>query len=137
MTSFSIAVCRSLRAPSCSNYLQKRPFFIFCSLLERDHLTLWHWCILSFWRPRARPQLVYFLTVVKLSHPLGLVFKVATLPPILVFLMHDEHPVTRAMVQADDWSQEKLRAFKEKASNGRIRATFKSSDDLRGLIIQS
>jgi hypothetical protein len=28
--------------------LQKRLSFILCSLLERDHFTLWHWCILSF-----------------------------------------------------------------------------------------
>src|SRR6266481_6566914 len=31
------------------------------SLPERDHFTLWHWCILSFWRPRTRTAMVSFL----------------------------------------------------------------------------
>src|ERR1700756_107960 len=33
---------------------EKRSLFIFSSLIERDHFTFWHWCILSFWRPRVR-----------------------------------------------------------------------------------
>src|SRR5437667_11045189 len=40
---------------------EKRLLFIFSSLTERDHFTLWHWRILSFWRPRVRPPLVSFL----------------------------------------------------------------------------
>src|SRR6202011_3717808 len=56
---------RGLQQLACSflqQLFQKRLLFIFCSLLERDHFILWHWCILSFWRPRARPPLVSFLT---------------------------------------------------------------------------
>jgi hypothetical protein len=40
---------------------QERLFFIFCSLIKRDHFILWHWCILSFWRPRVRPPSFLFL----------------------------------------------------------------------------
>src|SRR6201993_2463241 len=40
---------------------EKRFLFIFSSLTERDHFTLWHWRILSFWRPRVRPPLVSLL----------------------------------------------------------------------------
>src|SRR5438105_15759619 len=54
---------RGLQQLACSflqQLFEKRLLFIFCSLLERDHFILWHWCILSFWRPRARPPLVLF-----------------------------------------------------------------------------
>src|SRR6516162_2519014 len=41
---------------------EKRLLFIFSSLIERDHSTLWHWRILSFWRPRVRPPGFFFVT---------------------------------------------------------------------------
>src|SRR5215468_4770553 len=41
---------------------EKRLLFIFSSLIERDHFTLWHWRILSFWRPRVRPPGFFFVT---------------------------------------------------------------------------
>src|SRR6516164_5590412 len=41
---------------------EKRLLLIFSSLIERDHFTLWHWRILSFWRPRVRPAAFLFLT---------------------------------------------------------------------------
>src|SRR3984893_11108772 len=56
---------RGLQQLACSflkNLSKNRLLFIFCSLLERDHFILWHWCIFFFWRPRARPPLVSFLT---------------------------------------------------------------------------
>src|SRR5438105_8467122 len=39
---------------------EKRFLFIFSSLTERDHFTLWHWRILSFWLPRVRPPRFFF-----------------------------------------------------------------------------
>ncbi|MEK6258137.1 MAG: DUF4062 domain-containing protein [Planctomycetota bacterium] len=57
--------------------------------------------------------------------------------PIFVFTMHQDHPVTREAISADDESREKLKKFKEKASSGRISAEFKSPEDLRGRIIEA
>jgi hypothetical protein len=54
---------RGLQQPARSfleHLFQKRLLFIFSSLIKRDHFTLWHWRILSFWRPRVRPPLVSF-----------------------------------------------------------------------------
>ena len=39
---------------------KKRLLFIFSSLIKRDHFTLWHWRILSFWRPRVRLPSFFF-----------------------------------------------------------------------------
>jgi tetratricopeptide (TPR) repeat protein len=57
--------------------------------------------------------------------------------PILVFTMHDDHPVTRIMVEADKDAQEKLKQLKERACHGRGRLEFKSPVELRSHIIQS
>ena len=51
-----------MRAPSWSNWREKRLLFNFSSLIERDHFTLRHWRILSFWRPRVRPPGFFFVT---------------------------------------------------------------------------
>src|SRR5262245_610316 len=57
--------------------------------------------------------------------------------PILVFLMHKDHPVTFEMVETDTTAQKKLADFKERACTGRIRKEFKSPDDLRGLVVDA
>ncbi len=57
--------------------------------------------------------------------------------PILVFLMHDDHPVKSRDVEADADAQRKLAELKKRASAGRIRGEFKSPEELRGLVIQA
>ncbi len=57
--------------------------------------------------------------------------------PILVFLIHKDHPLTIDMVEAREGAQEKLKRLKERASHGRGRLEFKSPVELRGHIIQS
>ncbi|MBS1790911.1 MAG: DUF4062 domain-containing protein [Acidobacteria bacterium] len=57
--------------------------------------------------------------------------------PILVFVMHKDHPVTFEMVEADAEAQRKLADLKKRASAGRIRGEFKSPEELRGLVIQA
>jgi hypothetical protein len=51
--------------------------------------------------------------------------------------MHDDHPI-RARDKEDGADvQEKLRKFKERASTGRVRLTFKSPEELRGHVLHS
>ena len=57
--------------------------------------------------------------------------------PILVFLMHEDHPVKPRDVEADAEAQRKLAELKNRASTGRIRGEFKSPEELRGLVIQA
>ena len=57
--------------------------------------------------------------------------------PILVFLIHKEHPLTIEMVETDKDAQKKLSELKERASKERGRREFKSADDLRGEVIQA
>jgi len=57
--------------------------------------------------------------------------------PILIFLMHEDHPVKPRDVEADAAAQKKLAEFKQRASAGRIRKEFRSPDNLRGLVIES
>jgi hypothetical protein len=59
------------------------------------------------------------------------------LKDILVFVMHEDHPVRPRDVETGDVAQAKLQRFKERASAGRVRLTFKSPEELRGQIIQS
>ncbi len=60
------------------------------------------------------------------------------LKEILIFLMHENHPLTSAkMVEADADAQAKLAKFKQRASKGRVRLEFKSAEELRGLAVQS
>jgi hypothetical protein len=56
---------------------------------------------------------------------------------ILVFTIHDDHQLTRTMVEADKDAQEKLKTLKERACHGRGRLEFKSPVELRSHIIQS
>lgn len=57
--------------------------------------------------------------------------------PILVFTIHDDHPLIINMVEADKVAQEKLKNLKERACEGRGRLQFHSPADLRSHIIQS
>jgi hypothetical protein len=57
--------------------------------------------------------------------------------PILVFTIHDDHPLTIKMVEADKAAQEKLKQLKARACQGRGRLEFKSPVELRSHIIQS
>ncbi len=57
--------------------------------------------------------------------------------PILVFLIHKEHPLTIEMVETDRDAQKKLAELKERASNGRGRREFKSPEELRGEVIHA
>jgi tetratricopeptide (TPR) repeat protein len=57
--------------------------------------------------------------------------------PILVFLIHKDHPLTIEMVETDKDAQKKLAELKERASKGRGRREFKSPDDLRGEVIHA
>jgi hypothetical protein len=56
---------------------------------------------------------------------------------ILVFTIHNDHPLTISMVEADKDAQEKLKQLKERACQGRGRLEFKSPVELRSHIIQS
>jgi len=57
--------------------------------------------------------------------------------PILVFTIHNDHPLTITMVEADRDAQDKLKKLKERACHGRGRLEFKSPVELRSHIIQS
>jgi hypothetical protein len=57
--------------------------------------------------------------------------------PILVFLTHRKHPITIDQVEVSDAAREKLESLTARASKGRIRAEFKSPEDLRGLVIHA
>src|SRR5215510_9075351 len=57
--------------------------------------------------------------------------------PILVFTIHDDHLLTRTMVEADKDAQEKLKQLKGRACRDRGRLEFKSPVELRSHIIQS
>jgi tetratricopeptide (TPR) repeat protein len=57
--------------------------------------------------------------------------------PILVFLIHRDHPITIDQVEVSDAARDKLESLKARASTGRIRAEFKSPEDLRGHAIHA
>lgn len=57
--------------------------------------------------------------------------------PILVFLIHKDHPLIIDMVETDKDAQKKLAELKERASRGRGRREFKSPEDLRGEVIHA
>ncbi|MGH8625184.1 MAG: DUF4062 domain-containing protein [Gammaproteobacteria bacterium] len=57
--------------------------------------------------------------------------------PILVFTMHQDHPVTLDAISVDNDSREKLERFKEKACRDRLWVEFKSPEDLRGRILEA
>ncbi len=57
--------------------------------------------------------------------------------PILVFLIHTEHPLTIEMVETDKDAQKKLAELKARASKGRGRSEFKSTHDLRAEVVHA
>jgi tetratricopeptide (TPR) repeat protein len=57
--------------------------------------------------------------------------------PILVFIMHRDHPITIDMVEVETAASEKLARLKAKACAGRVRAEFKSPIELRGQIVEA
>jgi Domain of unknown function (DUF4062) len=59
------------------------------------------------------------------------------LKEILIFLMHDKHPILAGDKQDGQSAQRKLKAFKNKACDGRVVLLFKSKEELRGQIVQS
>ncbi|MEK6259468.1 MAG: DUF4062 domain-containing protein [Planctomycetota bacterium] len=59
------------------------------------------------------------------------------LKEILIFVMHEDHPVTKGDIEVDASAQVKLRKFKERASTGRVRKEFKSGEELRGLVMHA
>ena len=59
------------------------------------------------------------------------------LKEILVFVMHDDHPIRASDKEDGEEAQRKLKEFKQRASEGRVMLTFESSQELRGQIIQS
>ncbi len=56
---------------------------------------------------------------------------------ILVFTAHREHAFTADDIEADRLAQEKLRKFKERAADGRVRREFKSAEELHRLVFQA
>jgi tetratricopeptide (TPR) repeat protein len=59
------------------------------------------------------------------------------LKEILIFVMHEDHPIRARDKEDGAEAQDKLKKFKERASAGRVRLTFASSEELRGHVIQS
>jgi hypothetical protein len=57
--------------------------------------------------------------------------------PLLVFAIHNDHPLTITMVEADKDAQAKLNKLKERACQVRGRMEFRSPVELRSHIIQS
>jgi hypothetical protein len=57
--------------------------------------------------------------------------------PILVFTIHNDHPLTITMVEADKDAQAKLNTLKERACPGRGRMEYKSPVEIRSHIIRS
>lgn len=60
--------------------------------------------------------------------------KQGKLHELLIFIAHDEHPFTAKDIEADSTAQAKLRKFKGRASDGRVRKQFQSVDELRRLV---
>ena len=59
------------------------------------------------------------------------------LEELLIFTAHKKHPVTVDDIEADKVAQEKLTAFKTKASKGRVRKEFISVEELRRLVTEA
>lgn len=57
--------------------------------------------------------------------------------PILVFLIHKDHPITIEMVTRKGDEAKKLENLKARACKHRVRVEFKSPEDLRGLIVDA
>ncbi|HZI19714.1 MAG TPA: tetratricopeptide repeat protein [Pyrinomonadaceae bacterium] len=56
---------------------------------------------------------------------------------ILVFTAHAGHAFTAADIEASEEAQEKLRRFKARAADGRVRKEFKSAEELHRLVLHA
>jgi len=54
--------------------------------------------------------------------------------PILIFLIHDDHPGKLGMMEDDPLAQQRLKELKRKACAGRIKADFRSTAELKAEI---
>ena len=59
------------------------------------------------------------------------------LKELLIFTASDDHPFTKNDIEADAEAQKKLKAFKDRASDGRVRKTFASVEELRRLVSEA
>src|ERR1035437_3153571 len=57
--------------------------------------------------------------------------------PILVFVIHKDHPITIEMVEARSGAQTKIKKLKQLACKGRGRGEFKSPAELRAEVIHA
>ncbi|MCA1615424.1 MAG: DUF4062 domain-containing protein [Acidobacteria bacterium] len=56
---------------------------------------------------------------------------------IFVFTAHKKHTFTADDIEANEVAQEKLRKFKARAAEGRVRKEFESAEELRGHIVHA
>ena len=63
--------------------------------------------------------------------------KAGQLRELFIFTAHDDHPFTKKDIETGDVAQQKLAAFKAKASNGRVRKEFSSVEELRRLVSEA
>ncbi|MFM2167289.1 MAG: hypothetical protein RIS79_1660 [Verrucomicrobiota bacterium] len=59
------------------------------------------------------------------------------LKELLIFIADESHAVTVKDIEADAEAQKKLKAFKSRASEGRVRKTFASVEELRRLVSEA
>lgn len=59
------------------------------------------------------------------------------LKEILIFVMHDNHPILARDKEDGEEAQRKLEEFKQRASAARVMLKFESSEKLRGQVIQA
>ena len=59
------------------------------------------------------------------------------LKEILIFVMHDDHPIRASWKEDGEEAQRKLKEFKQRASAGRVMVTFESTQELRGHVIHA
>jgi hypothetical protein len=57
--------------------------------------------------------------------------------PILIFVMHDEHPRTPQMVESDPRARKKLAAFKERVRKEHVVAIFRWPQELHAKVLQA
>ncbi|MBI5387149.1 MAG: DUF4062 domain-containing protein [Verrucomicrobia bacterium] len=59
------------------------------------------------------------------------------LQEILIFVMHEDHPIRARDKEDGAEAQDKLKKFKDRASAGRVRLTFASPEELRSHVIHA
>ena len=59
------------------------------------------------------------------------------LQEILIFVMHEDHPIRARDKEDGAEAQDKLTKFKERAAAGRVRLTFESPEELRSHVIHA